>query len=96
MSEWNSGTFNPGPFGDWIQGVVGQVTGNLRGMVGFPREEMVRNMDDFALRSIKRHLEARQADLYDMIRVINQEMDRREQAHPSTPESADDAPTAEA
>jgi len=77
MSEWTSGPFNPGPWTDWLQGMVGQVTGNLRGMVGFPRDEMLRHMDDFALRSIKRHLEARQADLNDMLSVIDKEMERR-------------------
>lgn len=80
MSEWGGGTFNPGQFADWVQGFVNQVTGNLRGMVGFPREEMVRQMDDFALRSVKRHLEARQADIQDMMSVIDRELARRAQS----------------
>lgn len=95
MSEWNSGTFNPGQFTDWIQGFVTNVTGNLRGMVGFPREEMVRHMDDFALRSVKRHLEVRQADLQDMMNVIDQEIKRRAAAAAAEPPDGDvgSAPT---
>lgn len=89
MSEWNSGSFNPGQVADWIQGFVNQVTGNIRGMVGFPKEEMVRHMDDFALRSVKRHLEARQADIADMMSVIDQELARRaEEAHAAPPDPA--------
>lgn len=83
MSEWTSGPFNPGPWADWITGMVNNVTGNLRGMVGFPKEDMVRHMDDFALRSIKRHLEARQADLADMMAVIDKELKRRAESAPS-------------
>lgn len=87
MSEWSSGPFNPGQFGDWIQGFVNQVTGNLRGMVGFPKEEFVRHMDDFALRSIKRHLEAREADIHDMMTVIDAELERRAQkGSPASPD----------
>ncbi|MDA8205149.1 MAG: hypothetical protein M0Z36_03700 [Thermaerobacter sp.] len=85
MSEWNSGTFNPGQVADWIQGFVNQVTGNLRGMVGFPKQELVRHMDDFALRSVKRHLEARQADIADMMSVIDQELARRAEKAQATP-----------
>ncbi len=83
MSEWTSGPFNPGPWADWITGMVNNVTGNLRGMVGFPKEDMVRHMDDFALRSIKRHLEARQADLADMMEVIDKELKRRAEGAPN-------------
>ncbi len=82
MGEWTSGPFNPGPWVDWLQDMFGQVSGNLRGMVGFPREEMVKRMDAFALRSLKRHLEARQADLADMLQVIEAEIQRREAAPP--------------
>lgn len=89
MSEWSSGPFNPGQVGDWIQGFVNQVTGNLRGMVGFPKEEMVRHMDDFALRSAKRHLEARQADINDMMEVIDRELKRRAEGGSATPPEAD-------
>jgi hypothetical protein len=85
MSEWSSGPFNPGQFADWISGFVNQVTGNLRGMMGFPREEMVRHMDDFALRSVKRHLEARQADIADMMAVIDRELERRAQEPQANP-----------
>lgn len=88
MSEWSSGSFNPGQISDWVQGFVNQVTGNLRGMVGFPKEEMVRHMDDFALRSVKRHLEARQADIMDMMDVIDREMQRRAE-HSMPPEPND-------
>lgn len=88
MSEWSSGPFNPGQFTDWIQGFVNNVTGNLRGMVGFPREEMVRHMDDFALRSVKRHLEVRQADLQDMMSVIDRELERRASNPPEPPAEA--------
>lgn len=88
MSEWNSGPFSPGQMTDWISGFVNQVTGNIRGMVGFPKEEMVRHMDDFALRSVKRHLEVRQADLEDMMSVIDRELERRSQpGHADPPPS---------
>ncbi|NMP24281.1 hypothetical protein [Sulfobacillus harzensis] len=86
MSEWTSGPFNPGPWADWLQEMFSQVTGNLRGMVGFPREEMVKHMDNFALRSLKRHLEARQADLNDMLSVIERELERRDKTPPESPE----------
>ncbi|MCY0899249.1 MAG: hypothetical protein OWU33_10025 [Firmicutes bacterium] len=89
MGEWSSGTFNPGQFSDWIQTVLTQMTGNLRGMVGFPREEMVRQMDDFALRSMKRHLEARQADIEDMLNVIERELARRSGSAEDLGESGD-------
>lgn len=89
MSEWTSGPFNPGPWADWLHDMFSQVSGNLRGMVGFPREEMVKHMDSFALRSLKRHLEARQADLNDMLSVIEAEIQRRETAPPDKT----DAPT---
>ncbi len=92
MSEWSSGPFNPGQFTDWIQGFVNQVTGNLRGMVGFPKEEMVRHMDDFALRSIKRHLEARADDIRDMMSVIDNELDRRRQTGSDAPSNDDPNP----
>ncbi|MCY0878771.1 MAG: hypothetical protein OWU84_07520 [Firmicutes bacterium] len=77
MSDWGSGTFNPGAFSDWIQSVLTQMSGNLRGLAGFPREEMVRQMDDFALRSMKRHLLARRDDIDDMLSVIEAELARR-------------------
>ncbi len=93
MSEWNGGPFNPGQFTDWIQGFVNNVTGNLRGMVGFPREEMVRHMDDFALRSVKRHLEVRQADIQDMMSVIEQELLRRAESHEASPPDVSSGPT---
>jgi hypothetical protein len=91
VGEWNGGTFNPGQFSDWIQGFVNQVTGNLRGMVGFPKEEMVRHMDDFALRSVKRHLEARQADIADMMSVIDREFERRAKGATTSPPDLDDS-----
>lgn len=91
MSEWTSGPFNPGPWADWIQGMVNNVTGNLRGMMGFPREEMLKHMDDFALRSLKRHLETRQADLNDILDGVNQELEKRNANAAPTPESAGDA-----
>lgn len=87
MSEWTSGPFNPGPWTDWLHDMFSQVSGNLRGLVGFPREEMLKHMDDFALRSLKRHLEARQADLNDMMAVIEQELARRASDPGPTPPS---------
>jgi hypothetical protein len=92
MSEWSSGPFNPGQFADWISGFVNQVTVNLRGMVGFPKEEMVRHMDDFALRSVKRHLEARQADISDMMAVIERELERRAHEAPASPPEPAEGP----
>jgi len=87
MSEWTSGSFDPGQMADWVQGFLSQVTGNLRGMVGFPREEAVHHLEDFRLRSLKRHLEARQADLLDMMNLIDQELARRASMPPQEPTS---------
>lgn len=86
MGDWTeSGPFNVGQWTDWVGNMVRDVTGNLRGMVGFPREEMLRHMDDFALRSLKRHLDARKADLSDMTDVVDQEIARRESGAAPSP-----------
>jgi hypothetical protein len=43
---------------------------------------------DFALRSVKRHLEARLADISDMMAVIDRELGRRAQEAPATPQES--------
>ncbi|MDA8193233.1 MAG: hypothetical protein M0Z53_04445 [Thermaerobacter sp.] len=82
MSEWNYG---PAAFADWVQGMVNNVTGNIRGFVGMPRADALKHMDDFAIRSLKRHLEARQADIDDVLGAINQELLRRSGAPDVSP-----------
>lgn len=79
MSEWWSGGpgYGPGAIADWLQGMVTNVAGNLRGLVGMPRAEALKHMDDFALRSLRRHLEARRADLDDIMAAVDQELQRR-------------------
>ncbi|AEJ39492.1 hypothetical protein TPY_1302 [Sulfobacillus acidophilus TPY] len=79
MADWMGGPFGSGPWTDWIQSMVSNVTGNLRGLIGFPREEMLKHMDDFALRSMKRHLEARREDIEDMLRSVEAELARRQE-----------------
>lgn len=88
MSEWNMG---PGALADWVQGMVSNVSGNIRGMVGLPRAEDLKHMDDFAIRSLKRHLEARQADIIDVLGVIDKELARRTN-EPATPPVAPSPP----
>lgn len=87
------GGFGPGPLVDWLQGFAHNVTGGIKAM-GFPRPEAVRSMDDFALRSFRRHLEARRADLDDLLMAINTELARRESQAPesSSPGSPTTAP----
>jgi hypothetical protein len=90
MADWMGGSFGPGPWADWLQSMLSNVTGNLRGLVGFPREEMLKHMDDFALRSMKRHLEARRSDSEDMLQAVGVELQRRatETAPPPSEPSA--------
>lgn len=94
MGDWmNHGPFGPGPWSDWMQNMFQNVTGGIRGFLGFPRPEMLEAMDDFALKSLKRHLEARRQDLEDMIQAVDQEMNRR--ARPSAePEVTKEPPPA--
>lgn len=79
MSGWtgDQGTFGPGPLMDWVQGFVHNMANNLKAM-GYPRPDMLEQLDEFSLRSLKRHIEARRADLDELLTAVDSELTRRQ------------------